>query len=117
MPYLLLNTSKTLTTEQRETVKAELGKLISILPDKSEEYLMLDFSEGRPMYFRGLPADSYAFIELRLWGKSPPQAKKQFVQQVFRLMDHVLGIKENDLFINVLEFDDWGFAGGLETLN
>ena len=117
MPYLLLNTSKTLTVEQRETVKTELGKLITIIPTKSERNFMVDFSEGHPMYFHGLPADSCAFIELRLLGKAPHKAKKQFVQQVFRMIDHVLGIKEDELFISILEFEDWGVGGSLKTLS
>ena len=113
MPYLQINISKTLTTEQRETVKTELGKLITIIPTKTEKNFMIDFSEGRPMYFHGLPAQSCAFLELRLFGKSDFQAKKQFVQQVFRMMDHVLGIKENEMFINIIELDEWGAGGSL----
>ena len=113
MPYMSINTSKTLTAEQREAVKTELGKLITILPTKTEKNFMIDFSEGRSMYFHGLKADSCAFLELRLFGESDVEAKKQFVQQVFRMMDHVLGIKEDEIFLNIIEFEQWGSRGNL----
>ena len=115
MPYLLFNTSKALTEEQREAVKTELGKLITIIPTKTEKNFMIDFSEGRPMYFHGHPAPSCAFLDLRLFGKSDINAKKQFVQQVFRMMDHILGIKEDEMFINIIELDEWGSRGNLNV--
>ena len=117
MPYLQFNTSKTLTAEQREAVKTELGKLIAIIPTKTEKNFMIDFCEGHPMYFHGQPARSCAFLELRLFGKSDFQAKQQFVQQVFRMMDHVLGIKEDEMFMNIIELEEWGSRGNLNARN
>ncbi|GHT68665.1 hypothetical protein FACS1894110_16760 [Spirochaetia bacterium] len=36
MPYIAINTSVALSPAQREKVKAELGRLISIIPGKAE---------------------------------------------------------------------------------
>ena len=113
MPYIAFNTSKPMTPEQREAVKTELGRLISILPTKSESGLMIDFSDSRPMYFRGLEAPSCAFMDVRLFGKSDNEAKKQFVGQVFRMVEHILGIKSDEMFLNIVELDQWASSGGV----
>ena len=114
MPYIAVNTSLSLSDAQRETVKTELGKLIEILPGKSEASLMIDFSDARPMYFRGAPMSGCAFMDVRLYGKSETEAKKQFVQQVFRMMEHVLGVKSSEMFLNITEMEQWGSGGILK---
>jgi phenylpyruvate tautomerase PptA (4-oxalocrotonate tautomerase family) len=110
MPYITIRTAAKLTGQQMDTVKAELGKLIEMIPGKSESGLMIAFEDGT-MYLRGQNAASCAFLEIRLYGKAPSEAKSQFVHQVFRMLEQTLGIKENEAYINILEFDAWGSAG------
>lgn len=42
MPYIAINTSKTLSEAQKDALKSALGEKISVIPGKSEAALMVD---------------------------------------------------------------------------
>ena len=114
MPYIALNTTQKLTAQQKEKVKAELGRLITIIPTKTEAGLMVDFSESRTMYIGGKEITG-AFVELRLFHQSEMEAKKKFVEEVFKMLSKELGISTDDIKLNVMELDTWGTGGILRT--
>ena len=45
MPYITFTTTKTLTLNQEKALKESAGQLISILPNKKEENLMIHIEE------------------------------------------------------------------------
>ena len=110
MPYIAFNTSLKLTKEQKEKVKAEFGRLIEIIPTKTEAGLLVDFSDGRAMYRAGEEAPC-AFIEIRLFGKSEFEYKKKFTQEVFEMCKKELSLEIPRMYLNILEFDNWGTKG------
>ena len=50
MPFIHVKVSEKVTDSQIETVKTELGKAISLLPGKSEGYLMVLIAAGCQLY-------------------------------------------------------------------
>ena len=110
MPYIAINTSQKLSDAQRDKIKTELGRLITIIPTKTEAGLLLDFSDGRTLYKAGEKVDG-AFIELRLFRKADLEPKKKFTEEVFGLFSRELGTKTENMYLNILEFDNWGSAG------
>lgn len=110
MPYIAVNVSTPLDAAKKEEIKSELGKLIELLPGKSESVLMVELDDAKSMYFRGA-SKSCIFIEIRLYKESPMEAKKEFTSKVFEMLERLTGIGKDDIFLNILEFDNWG-AGG-----
>ena len=110
MPYIAINTSLQLSDAQKEKLKTELGRLITIIPTKTEAGLLIDFSGGRTMYKAGENV-SGAFIELRLFHKSEFDPKKQFTEACFEMLSRELGLKKENMYLNILEFENWGSAG------
>ena len=53
MPFVKFTTTKTLTLQQEVSLKKVTGELISIFPNKSEEYLMVHIEDNQVMYFKG----------------------------------------------------------------
>ncbi len=51
MPFINVKLSETLEEPQIERVKTELGKTISLLPGKSETYLMVNIEDGCNLFF------------------------------------------------------------------
>lgn len=43
MPYIHTKVSNEISPEQEKSLKTQLGEAISLLPGKSEQWLMLDF--------------------------------------------------------------------------
>jgi len=110
MPYIAINTTEKLSETQREKVKAELGRLMPIIPTKTEAGLLIDFSDGRTMYKAGEKITGI-FIELRLFRNSEFEPKKKYVEEVFEMLSNELGVKKENMYLNVLEFNQWGSGG------
>ena len=53
MPFIHTRTNISLSRKQKETVKKDLGEAISLIPGKSEQWLMVGFEDSCPLYFAG----------------------------------------------------------------
>ena len=110
MPYIAINTAQKISDAQKEKIKSELGRLITIIPTKSEAGLLVDFSDSRTIYKAGENV-SGAFIEIRLFHKADFEPKKKLVEEIFEMLSRELGTKKENMYLNILEFDNWGSAG------
>ena len=110
MPYIAVNTTQKLSDAQKEKIKTEFGRLITIIPTKTEAGLLIDFSDSRTMYKAGAKV-SGAFIEVRLFHKTDFDPKKKLTEEIFGLFSRELGLKNENMYLNILEFDNWGSAG------
>ena len=114
MPYIAINTSVKLSDSQKEKIKTELGRLISIIPTKSEAGLLINFSDSATIYKAGENVPG-AFIDIRLLHKADFEARKKFTEETFDLLIRELGIKKEHIYLSFLEFDDFGVGGTLKT--
>ena len=110
MPYIAINTAQKLSDVQKEKIKTELGRLMTIIPTKTEAGLLIDFSDSRTMYKAGENV-SGAFIEIRLFHKSEFEPKKKFAEEIFELLTRELGLKKENMYLNMIELENWGSAG------
>ena len=110
MPYIALNTALELSSDQKEKIKSEFGRLIAIIPTKSEANLLVDFSDSRTIYKAGKDV-SGAFIEVRLFHKADFEPKKKLTEEIFDMLSRELAIKKENMYLNILEFDNWGSGG------
>ena len=110
MPYVCLNTSEKLSEDQKEKVKSEIGRLITVIPEKTEEVTIVDISDGRSMY-KGGKAAPCAYVDIRVYTKADPGGKKRFVDGLFVVLDRELGIHRDNVYMSVLEFEQWGDHG------
>ena len=112
MPYIAINTTQELSEGQKVKIKSELGRMMTIIPTKTEAGLLIDFSDGRTMYKGGEKIDG-AFIDLRLFRKSEFEPKKQYTAEVLGLISQELGIKKEHIYLNIGEYENWGSNGEL----
>lgn len=114
MPYISVNTSLSLSGQQKEALKRALGEKISLIPGKSEARLMVDISDGHSLYFAGQPGG--AFVELRCFGRTPPEAQKAYAAAVFEALEKQLGLPPDRVYYNHVDLDTWGSGGALRGL-
>ena len=112
MPYISINTSLKLSVDQKEKIKAELGRLISIIPEKTEAGTIVDFSDDRTIYKAGEKRE-IAFIELRIFRECDFEYKKKFTEETFSMLSRELGLKIENMSLNILVFNNWGTGGTL----
>jgi len=111
MPFINVNTTKKIDGKKRETIKKKLGELISIIPGKSEEVLMIKFDDGSCIYYSGSLKDNAAYVDIRIHGSATKEQKTELIEEVFAAFKEQLGTDEKDMFVTISEFGNWGFQG------
>ncbi|MCL2878902.1 MAG: hypothetical protein FWF29_01535 [Treponema sp.] len=110
MPYIAINTTVNLSDSQKDKIKSELGRLMDIIPTKSEAQLLVDFSGSHTFYKAGVKTDG-AFIDLRIFHRADLEPKKKYTAEVFSLLIRELGLKKENMYLNISEFENWGSNG------
>lgn len=114
MPYVGVHTSKQLTGSDKERIKAELGTVISLIPNKREELLLLEFLDGNTMYMGGKQELPAAYVDVRCYKSAPYEDNKAFTEQVYRILGEVLGLEPGQVYVTMTEYEHWGSKGTLK---
>lgn len=114
MPYIAVNTTVSLPKAVKDEIKNELGRVITLIPGKTEEVLMVDISDGHTIYFAGKEMEKCAFIDVRCYRNSTFEANKAFTEAVYLAMKNITGIEEKDLYLSISELPVWGTKGTLK---
>ena len=113
MPYISVTTSKELTGVERESIRRELGVLISTIPGKSESVLMLDIEDGHDMYFAG-ERRVCAYLNVALYTAAPFAAKSEFAGAVCEMLEQEAGIPIENIYLRFSEYPNWCSGGSLK---
>lgn len=110
MPFITFTTTKTLTLNQEKALKSSAGKLISILPNKKEENLMIHIEDNQVMYFKGKEIDCMK-IECQLFHEIDYAYKKEFVEKLMKEIEEITKIPVSQQYMSIEEYDHWGKNG------
>lgn len=111
MPFINTTVTCTITDEKRETLKSLLGEAISLIPGKSEKFLMLAFSDNTKMYFSGSDKKDTAFIEIKIFGTADKKDYDVLTARVTEIYYSVLGIPKDRIYVKYEECFNWGWNG------
>ena len=108
MPFVNITTAKKIDAPAKEKLNQEICGIMAILPGKNKDNTLICLNDEKPMFKSGAP-NSGVFVEVRLFGKSPDDAKKEFAQKMRGIITDVLKLEENDcLYMNFIENETWG---------
>ena len=108
MPFIDLKTNKQVSKNDEIALKEALGKAITILPGKSETWLMLDIHDACRMYFHGSDAPC-AMLQVQVFGKINSERCEQLTAEICRIMDSTLHISPENTYVKYEEVDLWGW--------
>ena len=111
MPMISTKTNVAISEEQELTLKSELGKAISILSGKSEQWLMLSLEDKCRLYFKGDNSKPIAYVEVKVFGKIDYSQSNKLTAKICEIFDNVLGIDASNVYIKYEEVDMWGWNG------
>ncbi|MHB8061243.1 MAG: phenylpyruvate tautomerase MIF-related protein [Ruminiclostridium sp.] len=115
MPYIDVNISKKLSDSEKDVLKAKLGELISIIPGKTEESLMIGINDGYTMYFSGQKKENVAFLNIKLYKPSELEYKKELTKKIFEFFEKEYAIAGENLYMTFDEYDSWATRGVLKN--
>ena len=110
MPYISIKTPFRTEKDAATKIKAELGEAITILPGKSERWLMVSFDAQDAMFFAGSSEPS-AIAEISVFGKIDPAAAEKLTREVCRIISENTEIPQNRIYVKYAETNLWGFDG------
>jgi phenylpyruvate tautomerase PptA (4-oxalocrotonate tautomerase family) len=111
MPYVQVVTSKRLTAQEKAAIKSSIGELIGIIPGKSESVLMVGFFDGTDLFYGGNAKENGAFVGVNLHGDASFEKKSALTETLFAMMKSEIGVSEEDMFLTIQEYPNWGFCG------
>lgn len=111
MPFIHVRTNTAISAAQEAALKTQLGQAITLLPGKSESWLMLQIEGGCHLYFRGEQAAPLAFVEVKLFGRATAADYERMTAEVTRLLADELGIAPDGVYVKYEEVAHWGWNG------
>ena len=110
MPFIQVKSNVEIPSEKEVACKEALGKSISLLPGKSEQWLMVNIEGSQALYFQG-KNDPAAYVEVKLYGGENKAAFDKFTSEVTKILSSLLGIKPNRIYVSYFTTTSWGYAG------
>lgn len=109
MPFISTKTNTLISKDAEIRIKKRYGKAISILPGKSEEWLMLDFCDNCNMYFRGEDDEKLAFVEVKIFGEASDTATNALTAELCLILQEELGISPDCVYVKYEACSKWGW--------
>ena len=101
-----------MTDEKNSAVKSALGKAISVIPGKSESWLMVGISGDEKIWFRGDDSADSAMVSVSVYGSLSDSAADRMTGEVTKILASELGIAPDRIYVKYSEHDKWGWNGG-----
>ncbi|MDD4773703.1 MAG: phenylpyruvate tautomerase MIF-related protein [Eubacteriales bacterium] len=111
MPYIGIKVSSEVSAEKELALKSALGQIITKIPGKSESGLMICIDDGQKMYFRGNNDAPSAYAEVKIYGKSTPEAYGNMTAAMCEAFETILGVPQDRTYIKYEECYIWGWNG------
>ena len=100
MPCIQIKTNVKVNEETAEAIKSQLGKDIALLPEKTEDWLMVTLEDSCRMWFRGDASHPLAIVEVKVFGAQiDSAASEKMTQAVCKLFQKELGVDPKDIYI------------------
>ncbi|MCD8027541.1 MAG: hypothetical protein LUF02_02535 [Erysipelotrichaceae bacterium] len=112
MPFIDSKVTLKLSDEKKNSIKAKLGKAVSIL-GKGETYLMVGFDDEYDLYFGGNKLEKGAYVSVSLFGQASRDAYNKMTTAICDILEEELDIPGDHVYVTYHGIKDWGWDGSL----
>jgi Macrophage migration inhibitory factor (MIF). len=109
MPCIETKLSVSLSEDKEKILKTKFGEAISLLPGKSENFLMVSFEDNCHLYFKGQNTEPIAFVEVKIFGKSTNEAYEKLTASLCDILNREIGISPTNIYVKYEEVSHWGW--------
>lgn len=111
MPFIHTRVNRPIAKETETALAKAFGDAISLLPGKTESWLMLQFEENCRLYFQGQDAAPLAFVKVQVYGASTAPAYNALTGRITALLEQHLAIPAEGVYVSYEENSHWGWNG------
>ncbi len=109
MPFIDCKLNVDISKQQELELKSEFGKAISLIPGKSENWLMVNIQPKCALYFRGSNEKPTAMVSVTVYGKVNPNAYDSLTARLNTILQSVANIEE--MYVSYTETSNFGYNG------
>ncbi len=110
MPFIDSKLTMAVSQQQRENIKSEMGRIVSIL-NKPESFLMVGIEDNYDLYMGGKKLDKGAYVSVSLFGEASSAAYEKMTGEICKIYEKELGIPGNAVYVTYHGVNDWGWNG------
>jgi len=111
MPCIDLKISILLDDAVKQQITSRLGRAISVIPDKSEAWLMVAIADGVDLYFKGQADIASAYVEVKIYGSADGRAFSALTRAISDILHAETGIAQEHVFVSYFTTPHWGWNG------
>lgn len=111
MPYFEVKTSVGLDAECKEKLYHELGRIIELVPGKSESWVMVQLQDNSAMCFAGESGQPTAAVVLKTFGQLEEKYYDLLTQEICTRVGALLGVDPKRLYVTYEPITRWGWDG------
>ena len=110
MPFVDIKANFSIKDDKALLVKDKIGKLIEILPGKSEQWLMVEIEDQQRLYFGGSD-DKALLVQVDLYGECATQSLNSFTFEISEYLKKELNVDKKRIYVRYLSTNYWGYNG------
>lgn len=110
MPFIELKTSAAISQEKEVELKTAFGQAITLIPAKSEQWLMLNFCGNQQLWFK-VTNEPSAMLEVKIYGSASAENYNNLTEKLTEIVSELLAVPSGRIYIKYEEVDYWGYAG------
>ena len=111
MPFIDLKTTVKISVTDEAALRSEFGKIITLIPGKTERWLMLNFTDGCRMSFSGNSEKDTAYINVELLGTTTNEVYDKLTRALCDTVTDILRVPSDRIYVKYEECEHWGYAG------
>ncbi len=112
MPYINVTTNRKIPENVKLVIKTELGKIIEIIPGKTEKWLMVSFQDEQPLFFGGDGESTAVFTTLKAFGhEQTPACYDALTAALTQLLSAQIGATADHIYVEYETTTHWGWNG------
>ncbi len=110
MPFINIKTNTPASGEKQETIKTALGRAITVIPGKSESWLMVGIEADCSLWFKGSDQPA-AMVDVSVYGSADPSAFNKLTGEICGILKEQLAIEPSRVYVKYSATADWGWNG------
>lgn len=109
MPYISTKVNIPVSKEAEAKLAEKYGEIITLVPGKTERWLMLSFEDEARLWFGGKCDEPMAYVELKLFGGTSDAVYDKLTAAVCDALSQVLNISPANVYVKYEEAEHWGW--------
>lgn len=110
MPFINVKTNVSVTPNEADHIKSCLGSAISLIPGKSENWLMVGIQPQYMLWFKGTN-EAAAMVEVSIFGGASANSLSALTSQITNIINSSLDIPSDRIYVKYSETENWGWNG------